>query len=124
MPASRAPLILFSGIDGGGKSTQIERLTSVLRERWGEPVVFWSRGGYTPGFERLKRGLRRGTGSTIMPPAGRSAERSRSLRRPWIRRAWLALAVLDLLWWYGVRVRGWRRRGRAVILDRYWLPTD
>ena len=122
MPRQRASLILFSGIDGGGKSTQIECLLSVLRSRGANPVYFWSRGGYTPGFELLKRLARRGSGGAL-PGQGKSSARQQAFSKRWVRTVWLWLAVLDLMFWYGVRIRLWRRMGRPVILDRYWPDT-
>ena len=122
MSRQRASLILFSGIDGGGKSTQIERLLSVLRSRGANPVCFWSRGGYTPGFEWLKRLVRRGSGGAL-PGQGKSQARKQAFSKRWVRSVWLSLALLDLMFWYGVRIRFWRWSGRPVVLDRYWPDT-
>ena len=111
-------LIVFSGLDGAGKSTQIELLCGRLRACGLEPTVVWVRGGYTPMFSRLKAVVRR-TGGRHVPPPGPGARRSEALGRSWLRRTWLVAALLDLAWLLAVRVRLLRRRGRIVLCDRY-----
>ena len=126
-------LIALSGVDCAGKTTQRELLFGRL---WGlhmRPVTVWSRPGYTPGLETLKRllGKRRRRSEVASPEASTTPEtpapRSRYPRRaadlggPLRRRVWLDLALLDLLWQYGVRLRWLRALGRAVICDRYLL---
>lgn len=115
-------IIAFSGLDGAGKSTQIDLLIERLRREGRRPVYLWTRGGYTPGFERAKALLRRLRGG-VLPPSGRNAQRERAFRNPWVRRAWLVLALLDLLWVYGLLLRWWRLWGCAVVCDRYLLDT-
>jgi dTMP kinase len=119
---SKGLLIVFSGLDGAGKSTQIELLLGWLRQEGGNPVYLWSRGGYTPLFEGLKTVLRRLPGRTA-PPSGQSPERAQAFSKGWVRRLWLVLALLDLLWVYGVQVRWWRGWGRSLLCDRYLWDT-
>ena len=111
-------IVTFSGIDGSGKSTQIDCLVAHVRSRGGDPTYLWSRVGYTGGFEALKAIARRLLGRRL-PASGDLAARERTLGRPWLRKIWLRLALADLLWTYGVRVRTARARGRVVICDRY-----
>ena len=118
-----APIIAFSGSDGSGKSTQIQRLQAHLRRYDIATICCWSRGGYTPLFAKAKSVLRRASGGGLLPPAGESAQRDRLLGKRWIRRSWLVLSILDLAFLYGVRIRWWRRRGIWVICDRYLLDT-
>lgn len=120
---NRVGLVVFSGLDGAGKSTQIDVLFSKLLAERATPVVIWTRGGYTPLFETLKRLLRRSSGGRIVPVSGPSQQREQALSRPRIRRLWLMLALLDLLWVYGVQVRWLRWQGRTVICDRYLWDT-
>ncbi|MED5260897.1 MAG: hypothetical protein VX574_00650 [Myxococcota bacterium] len=117
-----APIIAFSGSDGSGKSTQIQRLQDHLDRYEVANVCCWSRGGYTPLFSWAKSVLRRAPGD-FLPPAGESKKRDRLLEKRWIRRAWLILSILDLGFLYGVKIRWWRRRGTWVICDRYLLDT-
>ena len=118
------PLVAFSGLDGAGKSTQIALLAAHLRRQGQEPVVIWTRGGYTPLFSALKTLLRRLSGRRLVPEAGPSQQRSQTMARPAVLRLWLTLAMLDLVWIYGVRVRMERWRGRPVICDRYLWDTE
>jgi thymidylate kinase len=115
-------LIVFGGLDGAGKSTQIDLLRARLARAGLRPALVWVRGGYTPLFTRAKA-LARRLGGRRVPPAGRGAARTRALARPWLRRAWLVLALVDLLLLLAVRVRLLRWRGRVVLCDRYLADT-
>ncbi len=116
-------LIAFSGIDGAGKSTQIDILIRCLRIAGKDPVYVWSRGGYTPGVEAAKRLVRRAGRGRIVPPSGRTEQRAQAFAKPRTRRLWLALAMLDLIVLYAVGIRWWRWRERPVICDRYLWDT-
>lgn len=113
----------FSGIDGAGKTTQIEMLIERLR-REGRPVRrIWARGGYTPLFEFAK-GLLRRTSSRALPKPGRSKARTQQFRRPLIRKVWLLISIFDLFLYYGVYVRWLRLTGRIVVSDRWVMDTE
>ena len=43
-------MIAFSGLDGAGKSPQIDLLTSVYKTNNKKSIMFWCRGGYSPGM--------------------------------------------------------------------------
>lgn len=116
-------LVVFSGLDGAGKSTQIALLVSRLKAGGQHPEVIWTRGGYTLLFEALKGMLRRISRGRVVPASGHSPQRERALTQPRTRRIWLTLALIDLLWVYGVQVRWLRWWGRAVICDRYLWDT-
>lgn len=119
----KGQLIVFSGLDGAGKSTQIARLVTYLEAEGARPTVLWTRGGYTPLFEGLKALARRLSRGRVVPAAGPSVQRQQALARPRTRRLWLTLAMFDLLWVYGVQVRWLRWRGYVVICDRYLWDT-
>lgn len=116
-------LIVLSGVDGAGKSTQIARLADTYRELGARPLVLWSRIGYTPGMEFIKRSLRRGLRGGIMPPTGDRAGRAEAFRRPWVRWWWLRLALCDLFWRLAIVTRWYRLRGHTVICDRGWADS-
>ena len=118
----RGSLYAFSGLDGCGKSTQLDALTDALRSRGLSPVRLWSRGGYTEGMLWLKRLARKAAGGRL-PAPGPSAARDQALGKPWVKHAWLTLAMLDLVRVYGLQVRYWQLRGRPVICDRYLWDT-
>lgn len=118
-----ASLIVFSGIDGAGKSTQIETLRIRIGQRGERAVSVWSRGGYTRGMTWLKNLMRSLSGRRLVPAAGPSPARTQALSRPLTRRWWLRLAILDLIWLYAVHIRVQRWMGRKVICDRYWQDT-
>jgi len=122
MKPIRGSLITFGGLDGAGKSTQIALLTDYLVKNSRKPVYIWSRGGYTAVLQGLKT-LSRRLLSRSLPSSGNSPQRSSALSKWWVRRLWLSLALLDLLWVYGVQIRWHRYRGRTVLCDRYLWDT-
>lgn len=119
---SKGMIVTFSGLDGAGKSTQIELLLDELRRQGRRPVYLWTRGGYTGLFEALKRVLRKAPGQ-VMPSSGPNRERATAFGRPLVRKIWLAVALLDLMRIYGLQLRWWRWRGHAVVCDRYLWDT-
>jgi dTMP kinase len=123
MIGRRGHLIVFSGLDGAGKSTQTALLIEQLQGHGRRPVYLWTRGGYTPAFDAAKRAIRRLFRGRIVPSAGHSEQRTRAFRRAGVRRLWLWLALLDLIWVYGFRIRWWLWRGRVVVADRYLWDT-
>ena len=110
--------VALSGIDGAGKSTQLELLERRLRTRGRDVVCMWTRGGSTSGALAVKALLRILAGKRL-PAAGNSARREELLGRPWIQQLWLLLAILDLIRIYGFVIRAYRLAGKAVICDRY-----
>ena len=58
-------MIAFSGLDGAGKSTQIDLLRKKFLNERKSVFVFWSRGGYTPGMLFFKKSRRLGAFITI-----------------------------------------------------------
>ncbi len=110
-------IIAVSGVDCSGKSTQIERLVSRLESMGRAPRVRWYRPGYSDELDALRALVRRRSG--VLPPPGAGAAREQAFSRPWVRRVWITVAVLDTIWTYGVKVRFASWLGRQVICDRY-----
>ncbi len=115
-------LIALSGIDGAGKSTQLELLEGHYRQRGLQTVYLWTRGGYTPGINRAKDVCRRLAGRKL-PSSGNSPQREELLGKSWIQRVWLTIAILDLLRVYAFQVRLWLWQNKVVICDRYLWDT-
>lgn len=116
-------LFTFSGIDGAGKSTQIEMIELTLQQGGVPTKRVWARGGYTPLFAGLKW-IMRAMGRGSLPPPGRTAQRETLLQSGWRRKVWLTIAIMDLALYYGLWVRGLRWFGFVVLSDRYLLDTE
>jgi dTMP kinase len=115
-------LIVFSGTDGAGKSTQIARLEEEFACTGKRTARFWARGGYTPLFSLLKLVLRR-VKPGALPKPGASTERVQRFRSSRVRKIWLCVAILDLMLCYVVwlRIKLWT--GKVVLCDRYLEDT-
>ena len=114
----------FSGLDGAGKSTQIDLLKEYLEKSEHKVLIFWGRGGYTPGMELLKKILRKSNAPIIPKEGGKTSEREEKLKSSFTRKVWLYLAVLDLFLYYGIYMRYKRLIGYSIILDRYLVDTE
>src|SRR6185436_3648119 len=125
--SARGMLIALSGVDCAGKTTQRELLMEALREHGLRPRKIWTRAGYTPGLEAVKRALhplrgrRKARRQGVSERPSRYPRRASDLRNPLRRWLWLTAALLDLVWVYAVRVRLLRAAGRTVVCDRYLL---
>jgi len=111
-------IITFSGMDGAGKTTQINLLKEKLKNKDKKVYYMWARGGYTPGFETLKFLIRKLLGKSI-PKAGHSESRKKAMSNTFISRIWLYIAIFDMIWLYGVVLRVKSSFGKVVICDRF-----
>ena len=115
-------IITISGLDGAGKSTQINRLTTRLVTDGRKVKYVWARGGYTPGFEFIKKCLR-GLPGLKLAPRGHSVVREKQLRNPLIQKVWLIVAIFDLILLWGLYVRILSFLNISVFCDRYLNDT-
>ena len=115
-------IIVFSGVDGSGKSTQIDILKEQVLQQGHTVYSVWSRGGYTPGFELLKKVLRFILGKKSIP-SGRDKKRDKAMSNSLVIRLWLMIAMLDLLVLYVITIRFKSFLGNVVICDRYLGDT-
>lgn len=111
-------LIVFSGTDGAGKSTQIETLREFFYKKNKATVYLWSRGGYTPLISQCKSLMRKMLGKKL-PKAGQSESRDKMLKNKSVSSLWLSVAICDLILLYGFYVRILSLAGKVVICDRY-----
>ena len=111
-------MVTFSGMDGAGKTTQINKLISNLENHKKKVSYIWARGGYTQGFELLKKLIRKVFRKSI-PEAGHSIARKKIITKPTVSWFWLNIAMFDMAILYGVIVRLKLLFGDTVICDRY-----
>ena len=121
-------IFAFSGCDGAGKSTQIKKLKEFLDQNGYKVKIVWARGGYTPVFSFLK-------GTFLWLMGKRSSKigsrldhnyiktRQSLLSNPIIARIWLAVSIIDLIFFYSVYVRAHSWLGTVVLADRYIHDT-
>jgi thymidylate kinase len=114
-------LIVFSGTDGSGKSTQINLLIDAFPKD--SCIVLWGRGGYTPIFMYLKKLIRFLLRNKI-PSSGESKKRDIAINNMLVYRLWMVIACTDLFLYYGVYVRFMLLQGKNVICDRYIEDTQ
>jgi thymidylate kinase len=115
--------IVFSGLDCSGKSTQIDLLKNKLSKNNEKSLVFWSRGGYTPGFQKLKDVLMFFFGKKL-PKSGNSQKRDKAFSNPFIRKTWITFAILDLILFYCIYLRFKHFLNYNIICDRYLMDTN
>tara|TARA_B100000787_G_scaffold117628_1_gene87978 strand:+ start:1612 stop:2268 length:657 start_codon:yes stop_codon:yes gene_type:complete len=115
--------IVFSGLDCSGKSTQIDLLSKEFKNRNKKNMIFWSRGGYTPGFQLLKDIIRK-VARKKLPKPGFTPQREKALSNPFILKIWLTIAMLDLIFYYSINLRVKSLLGYNIICDRYLMDTN
>lgn len=113
-------MISFSGIDCSGKSTQIEIVQKLLKDRNIKNRVIWSRGGYTPWVEKIKNLIRRDKGfSDEQKDEYRQQINNSSPKAKLL----LWASIWDLVRYYGLVFRWIEFRGVTIICDRYIWDT-
>ncbi|HEX5131982.1 MAG TPA: hypothetical protein VFX92_05805, partial [Candidatus Krumholzibacteria bacterium] len=127
---SQPPLLIsVSGVDGSGKSLQVERLRQVFDTCDIRVRCVWARGGSSRGIGvAMKAGKRvlkaddDSGDSAAAPPrteADRFRQRRQRLRNPFARWAFSVLYAFDLKITYVLKVRFLLMTGKVVICDRY-----
>lgn len=113
-------MISFSGIDCCGKSTQIDLLCKDLEKQGKKYQVIWSRGGYTPGIERVKKLLRGGSSASKEEKISYSEQVNSNSKK---RKLLFVASLMDLWFYYSVSLRLKEWFGTTVICDRYIWDT-
>lgn len=113
-------MISFSGIDCGGKSTQIEKVAQAFREKKKRVKVIHSRGGYTPMLEFFKTLIRSDRGGSAQDHA---QYREAVHGNPKKRKLLLWLSIFDLGMYYGIYFRLVELFGAVILADRYFWDS-
>lgn len=124
-------LIAFSGLDGSGKSTQVESLVGSLSALGYPTIAIWSSIAANRSLDRIAAPARLLLGPSKevpgrnAPPAGEDEDRLTRLRErlPWLNTIWVNLLVAMNAWWYLREVWPNILRGRVVVCDRYILDS-
>ncbi|MBP3360686.1 MAG: hypothetical protein J6N52_07535 [Clostridia bacterium] len=113
-------MISFSGIDCGGKSTQIDKVYEKLTEQHIKCKIIHSRIGYTPVLEFFKTLIRRDKGLLDSEKADyREAIHTNSKKR----RLLLWLSIMDISLYYGIYFRIIELFGTTILADRYFWDS-
>jgi thymidylate kinase len=127
-------MVALSGIDGAGKSTQVEQALAWAAERGIRAETVWCRWDpllAKPAIKLLVRlsggglsshdsGPAASAAAGDSPPSRRRALKARLLSFPLVSAGWSAMMIVDYGLRVAPRVRRARRRNDLVILDRYW----
>ena len=114
-------IVVFSGIDGCGKSTQIERLTNYFDLNNTKYKILWVRPGSTPIFLFIKSVARILFKS--LPKGGRSDKREALLKQSKIGKIWFYLSFIELLYIFKIKPPILTLFGYKLIFDRYILDS-
>ncbi len=113
-------MISISGIDCGGKSTQIEKLVAAYKSRGRRCRMIHSRGGYTPVLEFFKTLIRRDKKTADLE---HNEYREAVHKNPRKRKLLLWLSILDLGLYYGIHFRFVELFGTTIFADRYFWDS-
>lgn len=113
-------MISFSGIDCGGKSTQIDKVAQAFKEEGRRYKIIHSRVGYTPLLELVKTAIRKDKG---LDKEQKAAYREQVHGNPKKRKLLLWLSVCDLALYYGVYFRFVELFGTTILADRYFWDS-
>lgn len=123
--------IIFSGMDGSGKSTQIKLLVDYYNNK--KIRLLWARGGYTPSFKFFKKIIKFFMSFFSSEPSKERyqfrSENNDSLRKGLFAnnlfvRIWLLISIIDLGIYLIIYLRYLKLRGFIIINDRCHIDTE
>lgn len=113
-------VVSFSGIDGAGKTTQINLLTDYCDKHKIKYIKRWSKARGTPGIMFIKQLVRRDKG---MNQEEKLAHREEIYNSSWKKNVLFVLSMIDLCFYWGIYLRYIKRTCDLLILDRYLWDT-
>ncbi len=113
-------VVSFSGIDGAGKTTQINNLVVYCNANKIKCLKKWSKARGTPGVEFIKSLVRR---DKKMNQTEKLKHREEVFQTGWKRKVLLIASLIDLCFYWGIYFRWLRRKYDVLILDRYVWDT-
>ncbi|MGH2902537.1 MAG: dTMP kinase [Solirubrobacteraceae bacterium] len=129
----RGAVIAITGLDGSGKSTQVERLVETLTKLGYPTVAVWTSLVAHPSLSKVAAPVRALLGhrqhpegvEELWPPAGEDDDPATLLRErhSWLQTGWVTFVAIMNAWWQLRAVRPHLLRGRIVICDRYMLDS-
>jgi thymidylate kinase len=129
----RGAVISISGLDGSGKSTQVERLAATLTKLGYPTVTVWTSLVAHPSLSKAAAPVRALLGQRrhpegveeLWPPAGEDHDPATLLRERhrWLGLVWVTFVATMNAWWQLRAVRPHLLRGRIVVCDRYMLDS-
>jgi len=122
-PAKRFPrLVHFFGPDGAGKSTQVDILVGVLRERGINAQKCWVRAHHTVAFLLWRFFMRIGFCREVLNPFGVATRIPAVDRNRFLGFFWSSVEFIGVLP-HILRVYYYLWRGRTLVAERYILDT-
>lgn len=120
MTGKKNMVISFSGIDGSGKTTQINLLTDYCEKHGIKFLKRWSKARGTPGIMFIKQLVRR---DKKMNQEEKLAHREEVYNSSWKKKVLYALSMIDLCFYWGIYLRFLKHTCNLLILDRYLWDT-
>ena len=120
----KGKLIVFSGIDCSGKTTQAGLLLKYLNESKKRAIYLWNRGGYTPFLNFLKSIPQKVFLKKNTAPVIYQDKRKKIFENTFLRNLWINLAIVDLILIFGVYIRLLKVLDIFVVVDRYIWDTN
>ena len=113
-------IIVFSGIDSSGKTTQIDIFEKECKRRKLRVRKIWGKGRGTPGVLLIKGIVR---GDRGMSAEQKKEYRAKVYKNSKKRRLLLTASILDLWWYFGIWYRLLNMFNNVLICDRYLWDT-